>query len=173
MDTKAANRSRNGPSGSSPLGPDVRPNPNANATGAHSNGHDSVVGAENPRIWVINNQTATTVRSRFYKSVLLGVSCAVQLLIAGEVLAIFGPLTFAAFAVGAVICASISAQEMGALLSAIDMRATRLKEALWGQVGEPQIGEPQIGNPAEDETEKEPPSRNAQGRKAPSLGPKS
>jgi hypothetical protein len=150
------------------LGPDVRPNPKAKATGANANGHEPVVGAENPRIWVINNQTATTVRSRFYKSVLLGVSCAVQLLIAGEVLALFGPLTFVAFALGAVICASISAQEMGALLSAIDMRATRLKEALWGPVGEPQIGEP-----AESDSENKAPTRNSQGRKAPSLGPKS
>jgi hypothetical protein len=71
------------------------------------------------------------VRSRFFKSLLLGVSCAFQLAVAGQVLRLYGPMTFLAFALGLLICSGIAAQEMGALLSAIDMQVARLKEALW------------------------------------------
>lgn len=107
-------------------GPEIAPSP-----GPDSNGHTPPTSTDPPSIWVVNNRSAATVRSRFFKSVLLGVSCAFQLAVAGHVLRLYGPMTFLAFALGLLICSGIAAQEMGALLSAIDMRAARLKEVLW------------------------------------------
>ena len=119
--------SRSFPTGpASGPGPEIAPSP-----GSDSNGHTAETSTESPSIWVVNNRSAATVRSRFFKSLLLGVSCAFQLAVAGEVLSLYGPMTFLAFALGILICSGIAAQEMGALLSAIDMRAARLKEVLW------------------------------------------
>ena len=107
-------------------GPEIAPSP-----GPDSNGHTAPTSPESASIWVVNNRSAATVRSRFFKSLLLGVSCAFQLAVAGQVLRLYGPMTFLAFALGLLICSGIAAQEMGALLSAIDMQVARLKEALW------------------------------------------
>jgi len=110
-------------------GPDVDPN-----TMPDDNGHrQKTQGQDEGTIWVVNDRSPEVLRSRFYKALLLGVSCIFQLAIAGEVLALYGPLTFFAFTLGVVICAGIAAEEMGSLLSAIDMRFGALKKVLWNQ----------------------------------------
>jgi len=106
-------------------GPDIEP-----ATVPDENGHGEAVEGDEA-IWVVNDRSPAVLRARFYKALLLGVSCIFQLVIAGEVLKLYGPITFLAFTLGVVICAGIAAHEMGSLLSAVDMRFGALKKALW------------------------------------------
>jgi len=107
-------------------GPDVAPPPSP-----EGNGHEDEAKAESGAIWIVNDRTSAAVRSRFYKAILLGLSCIFQLVIAGEILQMYGPFTFLAFTLGITICAGIAMQEVGALLSAIDMDFGVLKRALF------------------------------------------
>lgn len=109
-------------------GPDIEPAPSPD-----ENGHSEETGTKEDAgsIWVVDARSPSVLRARFYKALLLGVSCIFQLVIAGEVLKLYGPLTFLAFTAGVVVCAAIAAHEMGSLLSAIDLRLGALKQALW------------------------------------------
>jgi len=150
MDTKIANRS----------GPGVEPQANTNGTG--TNGQEAEIGEESSHIWVINNQTRATVRSRFYKSLLLSVACVFQTVVAGEVLGLYGPLTFLAFALSVAVCAAVAAREVGALLSAVEMNPGRLKEKLWGSEDEADASEPRFRQGSPDQGS---PQRGSSGQK--------
>lgn len=106
-------------------GPDIEPAPTPDSNGDEAK-------EEAGEIWIVSNKRQTVLRARFYKSLLLTVSCVFQLVIAGEVLRIYGPFTFLAFALGVTTCAGIAAHEAGSLLSGVDMRVSALKDALWG-----------------------------------------